>query len=52
MDLDLEVDPDFGQGWLAINNQEVAMVAGVVERTPEPGPGPGLRLWLELVGNR
>ena len=31
MDLDLEVDPYFGQGWLAINNQEVAMVAGVVE---------------------
>ena len=31
MDLDLEVDPDFGQGWLAINNQEVAMFAGVVE---------------------
>ena len=52
VDLDLEVDPDFGQGWLAINNQEVAMVAGVVERTPEPGPGRGLRLWLELVGNR
>ena len=36
VDLDLEVDPDFGQGWLAINNQEVAMVAGVVEHLDRP----------------
>ena len=36
LDLDQEVDSDFGQDWLAINNQEVAMAAGVFEHLDRP----------------